>query len=281
MRYGAHSQMFVDDIAEDPAGVFRRIAGYGLDAVEVHVARAEDFPTEAVASAAAETGLEVVLGTALSPNRSTISEDPATRARGVEHLLGCVRIAERVGATKIAGGIHSANGTFVGRARTSQEWERSIEALRSVAPAAEAAGVILTAEPVSRYSGYFLNTADDAIALVDAVGSANVKVQLDTYHMNIEEPDPAAAIRAVGSRLGHFHAVENNRGVPGTGQVPWLAVFAALAQIGYDGLMVYEHFPLDLPRMAVRTHTWRHIASSQEVCVQGTANLRAVESRHG
>ncbi|GAA2180217.1 sugar phosphate isomerase/epimerase [Brooklawnia cerclae] len=281
MKYGAHSQMFVDDIAEDPAGVFRLVASYGLDAVEVHVARAEDFPADAVAEAAAETGLDVVLGTALGADRSTISDDPEVRARGIAHLEGCIRIAEKVGARKIAGGIHSANGVFVGRGRTDEEWNRSIEALRTVAPKAEAAGVLLTVEPVSRYSGYFLNTAADAIALVEAVGSSSVKVQLDTYHMNIEEADPAAAIRATGGLLGHFHAVENNRGVPGTGQVPWAAVFAALADIGYDDLMVYEHFPLDLPRMAVRTHTWRHLATSREVCIDGTANLKAVANGSG
>ena len=280
MRYGAHSQMFVDDIAEDPAGVFRQVAEYGLDAVEVHVASTESFPVRQVAAAAAETGLEVVLGTALSADRSTISENPEVRERGLRHLAGCVQIAEAVGATKIAGGIHSANGTFVGRGRTEQEWNWSVEALREVAPLAEAAGVLLTAEPVSRYSGYFRNTAADAIALVDAVDSPNVKVQLDTYHMNIEESDPAAAIRNVGSRLGHFHAVENNRGVPGTGQVPWAAVLAALADVHYSDLLVYEHFPIGLRRMAVRTHTWRDLASAEDVCLRGTANLRSV-LRHG
>ena len=134
----------------------------------------------------------------------------------------------------------------------------------------------LTVEPVSRYSGYFLNTAADAVALVDAVGSSHVAVQLDTFHMNIEEPDPVAAIEAVGARLRRVHAVENTRGVPGTGQVPWSAIFEALDRAGYEGLFVYEHFPITLREMAVRTHTWRSIASSEEVCLEGTRRLRAL-----
>ncbi|RLV55086.1 sugar phosphate isomerase/epimerase [Aeromicrobium phragmitis] len=281
MRIGAHSQMFIHDIAEDVDGVFDAVASYGLDAIELHVGDATTFPTEAVAKAARRTGLEVVLGTALRAGQSTIAEEAHVRQQGLDHLRRCIAIAEAVGAGVIAGGVHSANGSFVGRGRTEAEWARSVHALQAVASDAEAADVVVTVEPVSRYSGYFLNTATDAIALVDAVDSSHVAVQLDTFHMNIEEADPVAAIEAAGSRLRHFHAVENNRGIPGTGQVPWRAIFEALERIGYDGLFVYEHFPRTLPQMAVRTHTWRTIATSEEVCVEGSRRLRAIAADAG
>lgn len=265
MRLSAHSQMFADDIASDVDGVFDIVAGFGFDAIEINTPDAAVFPLDAVHRAAERTGLEVVIGTALGADRSTISDDESIRRRGIDHLLGCIEIARALGGTRVSGGIHSANGVFVGRGRTAQEWSRSVAALREIAPAAEAADVTLTVEPVSRYSGYFLNTAADAVRLVDEVDSSHVRVQLDTFHMNIEESDTPAAIRLAGSRLAHFHAVENNRGVPGTGQVPWREVFAALDEIGYDGLIGFEHFPVELERMAVRTHTWRPIASSAEV----------------
>lgn len=273
MRFGAHSQMFANDIREDVDGVFDAVAGYGLSAIEIHTPDVAAFPLEEVRRAADRTGLTVVIGTALTADKCTISDDADTRRRGIAHLAGCVDIAAAVGATRVSGGIHSANGGFRDRGRTDEEWDRSVSALREVAPAAEAAGVVLTAEPVSRYSGYFLNTADDALRLVDEVGSSHVQVQLDTWHMNIEEDDTPAAIRRVGKRLAHFHAVENNRGLPGTGQVPWRETFVALREIGYDGLFVFEHFPIDLREMAVRTHTWRQIASSAEVCERAPALL--------
>lgn len=266
MRFGAHSQMFVHDIREDVDAVFDAVAGFGLAAIEINTPDAAVFPLEDVRRAAERTGLEVVIGTALGADRSTISDDESTRRRGIDHLRGCVEIAAELGGHRVSGGIHSANGLFQGRSRTPEEWERSVAALRAVAPEAEAADVTLTVEPVSRYSGYFLNTADDAVRLVDQVGSSHVRVQLDTFHMNIEEADTPAAIRRVGARLAHFHAVENNRGLPGTGQVPWRGVFSALRDVGYDGLIVFEHFPMELREMAVRTHTWRDIASSAEVC---------------
>lgn len=274
MRFGAHSQMLVHDLTDEALWIFDRGREWGLDALELHVADPDTFPVDGVRHAAERAGLEIVLGTALQAHTSTVSDDPEIRARGLRHLKGCVDIAARVGARKICGGLHSANGHFVGRGRTAQEWDRSVAALREAGAYAAERGVVLTVEPVSRYSGYFLNTAADAVALVDEVGLPNVGIQLDTFHMNIEEQDPAAAIRLAGPRLMHFHAVENNRGVPGTGQVPWADCFAALRDVGYDDLCVFEFFPLDLPVMAVRTHTWRELATSKQVAVEGMRNLK-------
>lgn len=281
MKFGAHSQMFVHDVAEDPTVVFDQAAGHGLQAVELHVRDPRHFPEQQVLESASRTGLQIALGTALPADRSTISDDLETRRRGVDHLQGCVRLAGRLGAKTVAGGVHSANGSFAGRGRTTQEWSRSVEALKQAAPLAESYDVTLTVEPVSRYSGYFLNTAEDALRLIEEVDSTHVGVQLDTFHMNIEERDPAQAIRLTGDRLKHFHLVENNRGVPGTGQVPWMSVFAALQEVEYAGLLVFEHFPASLPLMARRTHTWRSIATSSEVCAQGTENLRRVAHEAG
>lgn len=276
MRFGAHSQMFVHDIAEAPSETLHAVAALGMDAVEVHVTSPETFPARAIAEARDATGLEVVLGVALPAERNTISEDAAVRRAGVDHLRRSIEIAAELGIRKVGGGLHSANGRFAGRARTAREWDWSIEALRAVAPDAESAGVLLTVEPVSRYSGYFLNSADDAAALVTAVGSPNVKVQLDTWHMNIEEYDTVAAVRRVGGLLGHVHAVESNRGIPGRGQVPWTALLRALDEVGYDDLLVFEHFPVTLPTMAARSHTWRELGSSEEVCIEGTRALKAL-----
>ncbi|WP_309105089.1 sugar phosphate isomerase/epimerase family protein [Microbacterium sp.] len=275
MRFGAHSQMFVHDIAENPAETVRTVADIGLDAIEIDVRLPEAFPVAEVRRALDETDIDLVLGVALPAERNTISDDADVRRAGVDHLRRSIRLAETLGARKVGGGLHSANGVFAGRGRTAQEWDRSVDALRAVAPEAQDAGITLTVEPVSRYSGYFLNTADDAIALVEEVDSPNVRVQLDTWHMNIEESDTPRAIRRVGPLLGHVHAVESNRGVPGTGQVPWTEVLRALRDVGYDDLLVYEHFPVGLPVMAARTHTWRDLGGSREVCIEGTRALRA------
>ena len=95
---------------------------------------------------------------------------------------------------------------------------------------------------LNRFEGYLLNTCAEAVQFVDQVGLPNVHVMLDTFHMNIEEDDMAAAIRLAGKRLGHFHTGECNRRVPGKGRMPWREIGQALREIGYDGNVCMEPF---------------------------------------
>jgi D-psicose/D-tagatose/L-ribulose 3-epimerase len=67
-------------------------------------------------------------------------------------------------------------------------------------------------------------------------------VLLDSFHLNIEEKDIVAAIATAGDRLFHFHVSDNDRGIPGSGHVPWHAVREGLAAVGYDGWIVAEMF---------------------------------------
>ena len=274
MKFGAHSQMFVHEFDASAVGLLDAAANWGLDLLEIHVADAERFPVNELRTALASSPVGVVLGTALQQHNSPVSDDPEIRARAWKHLRTCIDVAVDIGASKVCGGLHSANGHFVGRARTEAEWALSVDFLRRAGQYAAERNVLLTVEPVSRYSGYFLNSAADGIALVDEVGSPAVRLQLDTWHMNIEEADSASAIRSAASRLQHVHLVESHRGVPGTGQVPWQRVFEALLEIGYDGACVFEFFPVSLQAMAVRTHTWRDLGSSQDVVTVGLRRMR-------
>ena len=74
------------------------------------------------------------------------------------------------------------------------------------------------------------------------VDSRQVKLLLDTFHMNIEEDSPADAIRLAGDNLGHFHIGECNRKVPGKGHMPWNEIFTALKSADYKGRIVMEPF---------------------------------------
>lgn len=274
MRFGAHSQMFVHEFDDRSVHLFDDAEKWGLDLLEIHVGDPSAFPVAAVRSALASSPVSAVLGTALQQHNSPISDDESIRTKAWSHVQHCIDVAAEVGATKICGGLHSANGNFVGRARTSVEWDRSVEFLRRAGAYALERGVMLTVEPVSRYSGYFLNSAADGIALVDEVSSPAVRLQLDTWHMNIEEADSASSILAAGQRLQHVHLVESNRGIPGSGQVPWERIFRALKSIGYDDTCVFEFFPVTLPAMAVRTHTWRDLGTSLEVVTRGLQSMR-------
>ncbi|SFQ48498.1 Sugar phosphate isomerase/epimerase [Amycolatopsis arida] len=112
-------------------------------------------------------------------------------------------------------------------------------------------GVRLYLEPLNRYEDHMVNRLDQAAELVRATGLDSVQVAADTYHMNIEEDDPAAALLAVAPYLGHVQVSESNRCQPGTGHLDWPAVLGALAAAGYDGYLALECRPRGEPAAAV------------------------------
>ena len=119
-----------------------------------------------------------------------------------------------------------------------------LEALGELAGHAAAEGVWLAVEPINRYEDYMVNRLEQAVDLGEeverATGSASVRVCADLFHMNIEEDDLAAAIRAAGPRIAHVHVDDTNRLQPGTGHMDFAGVFAALREVGYDGWLTFE-----------------------------------------
>jgi sugar phosphate isomerase/epimerase len=85
-----------------------------------------------------------------------------------------------------------------------------------------------------------LNRVEQAVDLAAAVGSDYVKVMGDLFHMGIEEDDSAAAIVAAGDALRHIHLADSHRAHPGTGQMDYAPIVAALEETGYEGYLAME-----------------------------------------
>ena len=98
---------------------------------------------------------------------------------------------------------------------------------------------MLLFEPLNRYEDHMVNTVAQAAELI-ARRLPGVRVLADTYHMNIEEDDPCAALRAAAGLLGAVHLSDSNRHQPGTGHVPFEAIIATLREIGFDGVLSVE-----------------------------------------
>jgi D-psicose/D-tagatose/L-ribulose 3-epimerase len=105
-----------------------------------------------------------------------------------------------------------------------------------------AAGERLGIEVVNRYESNLVNTSRQGVEYVEQVGDDQVYVHLDTYHMNIEEPDMFTPVLTAGPKLGYVHIGESHRGYLGSGTVDFDSFFRALAHIGYDGPIVFESF---------------------------------------
>jgi sugar phosphate isomerase/epimerase len=133
-----------------------------------------------------------------------------------------------------------------------QDREVLVEGLAELGAHAEQAGAVLLFEPLNRYEDHMVNTVARAAELVRAAGSPGVRILADTYHMNIEEDDPCAALRAAGDLLGAVHVSDSNRYQPGTGHVPFAAIVATLREIGFDGVLSVECRLRGEPADAVR-----------------------------
>ena len=192
----------------------------------------------------------------------------------MRHIIGRM---ETLGCPTLSGVVYST----VGRAESyspkerRQHWRTVVKNLRRLCDFAAGHGCRIAFEPLNRFETDFLNTCDQGLAMIEDVNHPALKLHLDTFHMNIEEKDPAAAIRKAGRLLGHFHACGSDRGTPGNDEINWPAIAAALKAIEYDGEIVIESFTQDVKSIARAASIWRKIEPTrEEIAVKGVRFLR-------
>jgi D-psicose/D-tagatose/L-ribulose 3-epimerase len=252
-----------------------RAKAMGFALLELGVEQPGDWDPARVAEILAAHDLGASVCAAMGPGRDLT--DPTTIASTQDYIRFCIDAAATLGSTVVAGPIYTPVGKTwrMDEAERRATRDRLVEALRPLADAAGARGVRLALEPLNRFETSFLNTAAQTMEVVDRVDSTAVGVLLDTFHMNIEEKDQAAAIRLAGDKLVHFHACGNDRGAPGTDHIAWREIAAALHEIGYDGAMVIESFTPDNQTIARAAAIWRPLAETQDALAEeGLAFLR-------
>jgi D-psicose/D-tagatose/L-ribulose 3-epimerase len=214
-------------------------AGYDLIELPVFNPAAMDIPVLQRALAANELGVTCSLG--LGFDNDINSEDPESVARGEATLDAALSAARDLGSTYLGGVIFSALGPYADMP-TPGSRRNSVDAIRRLAEKAAASDITIGLEFVNRYESNLLNTAAQTYEYIGELGSPNVVVHLDSYHMNIEESNFRDPVFACGDRLGYVHIGENHRGYLGQGHVNFPELFGALAEVGYDGVITFESF---------------------------------------
>jgi len=281
MKFGIHSLLFRETFLEKDLPLLDKCARLGFDAVEIIPFDPGNFPAAKVKAAAADLGLAINTGYGMPLEYNTISPDPKVRRAGIEFSKKLIDLSVAAGAEVFGGMIYCGWGYLSGRPRTEEEWRWAVDGYREVAEYAAAAdpSLVLGIEPVNRFESHFINTAADAVRFIREVGTPNIKVHLDTFHMIREENDIRQAVLDTGSDLGYVHACENQRGIPGTGLVPWREFFRALRQVGYDGCVTIESFDPNMESIAKLCCIWRKLADSPEqLASEGLAYLKRVRS---
>ncbi len=264
MRFGASTFIWESPFGDDKLHLARRVADLGFDILEICIEDPTRVSAAAVQQAAAAAGVTVAVCGAFGPDRDVSHEDPERRQLGIDYLKSCIDLAAAVSAPDVIGPMYSATGKTRLLPDIEREQQRTWAAnsLREAGEYAAARGVGLAIEPLNRFETDLVNTVVQGLDLCDRIGLDNVGLLLDTFHMNIEEKSIPDAITAAGTRLRHFHACENDRGAPGSGHVEWDDVFAALAEVGYDGSVVIESFTPEIQEIARAVSTWRPVAQS-------------------
>ncbi len=241
-KFGVHSLVFTDDWSEAAAAAACRAAaeiGYDLIEVLIFDPRALDVKmTRRVVGAA---GLEIRLGMALGLDADISSDDSATARNGEATVARCLEIASDVGAPAVSGITYAAFNSY-SAPQTDGQRARVVGSLSRLDRRAGELGVKLGLEPVNRYESYMVNTLDQASIMIRDAGGKNMFVHMDTFHMNIEESDIAAAIHRNAELLGYAHLAESHRGMLGGGHFDLAGYFSALEAAGYSGDFTVESF---------------------------------------
>ncbi|MBM4168959.1 MAG: sugar phosphate isomerase/epimerase [Ignavibacteria bacterium] len=222
-----------------------KISGWGYDGVELAIRDPLQIDAKALARTVSSYALSVpAIGTGQAwgeDKLSFTSNIPSVRRDAVERIRNHIDLAAHLGSMIILGLIR-------GKTSEGQMQEQSmtylIEALRECTSAASARGVRFALEPINRYETDLIHTVGEGLDLIEKVGADNLGLLLDTFHMNIEEPNIEKAIRQCGDRLFHFHVADSNRWYPGAGHLDFRSIMGVLEKIGYDGFVSGEFMPL-------------------------------------
>lgn len=210
-----------------------------------------EYPAAVLAGLLKEHGLKQVLfnappgnwqagerGCAALPGRESEFREGWARALDYAQVLGCLRI-------------HAMAGIVPAGTERLRMHETYVANLTWAADQARPANVDVLIEPIAmrNMQGYFLNRQEEAHSIAAQTGKANVKVQMDLFHCQVEEGDLATKIRAYlgaagNRRVGHFQiAGVPERHEPSSGEVNYAYLFELIDALGYDGWMGCEYMP--------------------------------------
>jgi D-psicose/D-tagatose/L-ribulose 3-epimerase len=213
----------------------------GFDLIEFPVFSPDEMDIPAIEKALAKHGLEATCSLGLGFDNDINSVDPESVARGEQTLDDALSMARDIGSKYLGGVIFSALGPYP-EMPTAKGRENSQAVIGRLADKAKASGITVGLEFVNRYESNLLNTSAQTVEYIREIGSDNLVVHLDSYHMNIEENNFRDPVFDAGDLLGYVHIGENHRGYLGQGHVNFPELFTALAEHGYDGVITFESF---------------------------------------
>jgi D-psicose/D-tagatose/L-ribulose 3-epimerase len=249
----------------------------GFDILEIACENPDLLDIREIKKELGRNSLSGIICGVFGPDRNISSFDSKIRENARNYIHWMINSAAEIGSPVICGPLYSAVGKahLEDRDERKQEWDLSVKEIRELTDYAGQSGIKLALEPLNRFENDMINTVAQGKKFIEDVGRDNLGFHLDTFHMHLEEKSSPEAIRMAGDKIFHFHACENDRGVPGTGQVHWQEIASALKGVNYKGPVVIESFTSQVKEIARAVSIWREIAPSQDaIAQQGLQFLR-------
>ncbi|RUX43621.1 MAG: sugar phosphate isomerase/epimerase [Mesorhizobium sp.] len=276
MKIGMCMFLWTTSVSKKHEALLRDIKAAGFDGVEIPVFSGAPDDYKKLGDLLDRIGLQRTAVSAMGdPAMSLIAADAATRKAGIDYMKWAIDCSAALGANRLSGPLHSTLGAFSGSGPTAAEKKRSVASQRAIGDHAGKTGVTIGLEALNRFECYLFNTMDDLSEHIDAIDRPHVKAMYDTFHANIEEADPIGAYTRNRRNVVHIHISENDRGVPGRGNIPWKETFSAIRKSGYDDWLTIESFGRSLKDLAAATKVWRDFAETPEaVYREGYKHIR-------
>ncbi len=277
MRLGINTFLFTSPFTNESTKLFKQFKKWGFQSVEIPIEDPSHIDPAHVKRELDKNGL--VCGSVcacLGPDRD-LRGTPEQQKNSLDYMMKVIDQMVILGAPVLVGPVYSSVGRAdaVPAAEYKQQWKTVVGNLKKICKYAEQKGKQICMEPLNRFETDFINTCEQALKMIKDVGSPALRLHLDTFHMNIEEKDQAAAIRKAGKTLGHFHACGSDRGTPGGDHIAWDDIAKALKQVRYQGDVVIESFTTDVKVIARAAAIWRIIEPSRnDIAVKGLKFLR-------
>lgn len=241
-RLGIHSFVWTDGQTQQGLEMaLEKSAEHGYRCIEFAYLRPELFDLDRLAKKSQELDVQIGVTMGLPRDKDVSSENPTAVAAGKTMLADAVRAVRDIGGDKLGGILYSAH-TKYNHQPSVDGWKNSVEAIADTADIAAEAGVELVLEVVNRFESNLLNTTAQGLKFIADSGNDHIKLHLDTFHMQMEEANPAAAIHSAEGKIGYFHIGESNRGFLGDGTIAWEPIFDALVSTQYNKDIVFESF---------------------------------------
>jgi sugar phosphate isomerase/epimerase len=231
--------VFWDDL---PAAC-RRASELGFEAIEIFPPAPGAIQIEQVRKLLDDHGLKLAaVGTGagwVMHQLQLTGADRTQRDRARAFVRSIIDVAGALGASAIIGSMQGRWADGVDRPTALAHLSEALEELGQHAAQYQ---VPLIYEPLNRYETNLINTVADGVELLQKLSTKNVRLLADLFHMNIEEADLPAAIRAGRGAIGHIHFVDSNRRPAGLGHLDFGPIAAAIRET-YQGYLSAEALP--------------------------------------